>query len=241
MTRPVDDRPIDRVRDDLISTGAHELRAPLASIVGSLGLLRAGVAGPVPPGVNRLVAIAENNSRRLIRLVNDMLDIDDDSPSAMQMMCQPIDLRHVIQDACVGSEGLAQTRSISIDCALPDHSVMVSGDTGRLLQVVTNLTSNAIRAAPLGSSIGISLMRHGQSTAIVSVDDRGAGVPEAFRDRIFGRFERADRDDASGLGIGLSISREIMDRHGGRLWLEDRDGGGTSFRFALATLERAVS
>ncbi|PZU09814.1 CHASE3 domain-containing protein [Sphingomonas sp.] len=225
---------IERVKDDLMSTVSHELRTPLTSVVGSLGLLRAGSVGLLPEGAARLVEIAENNSRRLIRLINDMLDIDRIESGQLHMLRDPMDLRLLIDQACTGSEGLAKGRGVKLECHKPDRPVMVAGDQDRLLQVVTNLLSNAIRAAPQGSAVRLSTSVDPGGRALVTVDDSGAGIPIAFRSRIFGRFERgAPHDGSTGTGLGLAISREIILRHDGMIWFEDRDEGGTRFAFAL--------
>jgi PAS domain S-box-containing protein len=225
---------IERVKDDLMSTVSHELRTPLTSIVGSLGLLRSGAAGEVSANASRLIDIAENNSRRLIRLINDMLDIDRIESGMLRMLREPLDLRKTLDQACLGGEGLAATRSITLNCHVPDQPVMVTGDSDRLLQVVTNLLSNAVRAAPPSSVIDLSIELDDRRCAVLTVADRGPGIPPAFRDRIFGRFERAEQNDGSvGTGLGLAISREIITRHDGRIWFEDRAGGGTCFRFTL--------
>ena len=231
---------IERMKDELMSTVSHELRTPLTSIVGSLGLLRSGAVGPLPNEAGRLVDIAENNSRRLIRLINDMLDIDRIESGKLHIARDPIDLRDVIDRACSGSEGLASAHNVRIVCDVPEWRVTVSGDDERLLQVIANLMSNAVRAAPEGSTIDITLETENARDAIVSVKDRGPGIPPAFRDRIFGRFERVDHDMTSGTGLGLAISREIVARHDGRIWFEDRTGGGTCFCFSLALLRDAA-
>ncbi len=224
---------VERVKDELMSTVSHELRTPLTSVVGSLGLLRAGAAGDLPEGPARLIEIAENNSRRLIRLINDMLDIDRIESGRLEIARVPIDLCALLDEACEGSEGLARASDVTLDCARPPDPVIVAGDADRLLQVATNLLSNAIRAAPAASRVGLTLSVDGDRAAI-AVEDRGPGIPIAFRDRIFGRFERATPDDgAIGTGLGLAISREIVARHGGSIWFEDRAGGGTRFVFAL--------
>jgi PAS domain S-box-containing protein len=225
---------LDRMKDDLMSTVSHELRTPLTSVVGSLGLLRAGSVGTLPPYASRLVEIAENNSRRLIRLINDMLDIDRIESGQLKMVRDPIDLRLVLDQACTGSEGLAKGSGVDLECRKPDRPVMVAGDSDRLLQVITNLVSNALRAAPQGSTVGMTVGVDPKGDALVTIDDRGSGIPAGFRSRIFGRFERAsEHNGATGTGLGLAISREIVARHDGRIWFEDREGGGTRFAFAL--------
>lgn len=225
---------LEQVKDDLISTVSHELRTPLTSVIGSLGLLRAGTTGVLPPQAQRLVDIAENNSRRLIRLINDMLDIDRIETERLRLASERIDLREVMQRACIGSEGLARARHIRLSCADVPTPVPVIGDADRLLQVVTNLLSNATRVSPEGAAVDIAVALTtdgaGGARAILTVEDRGPGIAPAFRERIFGRFERADaRDTATGAGLGLAISREIVRRHGGEIRFEDRDGGGTRF------------
>ncbi len=227
---------MERVKDDLMSTVSHELRTPLTSVVGSLGLLRAGAAGEIGPAAARLVEIAENNSRRLIRLINDMLDIDRIESGKLEIARDPIDLRTVIDDACTGTEGLVRPKGVELACQKPEQPVVVAGDADRLLQVVTNVLSNAARVAPQGSVIDLRL-EVDDADARVLIDDRGPGIPPSFRDRIFGRFERAEPDDgATGTGLGLAISREIVLRHGGAIWFEDRPGGGTRFLFTIPLL-----
>ena len=232
-------RRAERIKDDLISTVSHELRTPLTSIVGSLGLLRAGAAGSVPDAAARLVEIAENNSRRLIRLINDMLDIDGIESGKLAINRVLLDLRVVVNEACVGSEGLARANDVTLACASPDGPVYIDGDKDRLVQVVTNLLSNAVRAAPSGSTVDMWLtVANGR--ALLAVDDRGPGVPAAFRARIFGRFERVEGDPTMGTGLGLAISREIITRHDGSIWFEDGADGGTRFAFSLPLTTAAL-
>ena len=228
-------KQVERMKDELISTVSHELRTPLTSVVGALGLLRSGSAGEISPAAARLVEIAENNSRRLIRLINDMLDIDRIQSGQLRLDLAPLDLRDVVRRACDGSEGLAASAGIVIACDLPDIAVMVMGDADRLLQVVTNLTSNAIRVSPPDGTVTIGLSQ-ADGKAQITIDDDGAGVPVEFRDRIFGRFERAQDADGVGTGLGLAISREIIERLDGAIRFEDRPGGGTRFAFVLDLL-----
>ena len=163
-----------------------------------------------------------------------MLDIDRIESGKLHFARDPIDLRGVMRQACQGSEGLAAAAEVTIACNLPDDMVIVAGDADRLLQVVTNLAANAVRASPPGGTVHLGLAVTAGGKALVTVDDDGPGIPPAFRERIFGRFERAERDDGTvGTGLGLAISREIVARHDGRIWFEDRAGGGTRFAFSL--------
>lgn len=225
---------VERLKDDLVSTVSHELRTPLTSVIGALGLLRAGAAGVLGDEAAKLVEIAENNSRRLIRLINDMLDIDRIENGQLRMARRPLDLRSIAQRAASDAEGLARDQVINVVAHVPEETVPVNADEGRLLQVMTNLLGNAIKAAPPESTVEVVVERIG-GKARVAVDDRGPGIPQEFRGRIFGRFERSRDVEASGAGsgLGLAISREIVLGHGGEIWFEDRPEGGTRFAFSI--------
>lgn len=226
---------IERLKDDLISTVSHELRTPLTSIVGALALLRLDTGNHLQEEQAGLVVIAENNAQRLIRLINDMLDIDRIDSGKLRMALAPTDLHHVLMRACDDNGGLVHAAGATLHRAIADEPVMIQADEERLLQVVTNLLSNAVKAAPEGSKVTVGLRRSADGRrATVYVDDQGPGIPQEFRSRIFGRFERAANDEAApGTGLGLAIAREIVSQHGGELWFEDVAGGGTRFAFSL--------
>ncbi|WP_232343655.1 ATP-binding protein [Novosphingopyxis sp. YJ-S2-01] len=221
----------ERSKDDLISTVSHELRTPLTSIIGALGLIRAREGSDLPERDRRLIDIAESNSRRLIRLINDILDVDRIESGRLALEIAPADLAELAQEAGVQAQGIADAASVSVEWK---HSgpVPVECDTGRVLQVAGNLLSNAIRVTPAGSTVGISASII-DGRAVMRIDDEGPGVPAEFRHRIFGRFERAHLNENGGTGLGLAISREIVERHGGRIWFEDRPDGGSRFAFTL--------
>lgn len=229
---------IERLKDDLISTVSHELRTPLTSIVGALALLRLDTGNHLQEEQAGLVAIAENNAQRLIRLINDMLDIDRIDSGKLRMTLAPTDLHHVLMRACDDNGGLVHAAGATLHRAVADEPVMIQADEERLLQVVTNLLSNAVKAAPEGSKVTVGLRRSADGRrATVYVDDQGPGIPEEFKARIFGRFERAANDEAApGTGLGLAIAREIVSQHGGELWFEDVAGGGTRFAFSLPVM-----
>lgn len=226
---------IERLKDELISTVSHELRTPLTSIVGALGLLRLDRTNQLKDDAATLVAIAENNAQRLIRLINDMLDLDRIDSGKLRMTMQPLDLKDALLRACEDNGGLLRAGHIPILHILPDDPLIVKGDEDRLIQVITNLLSNAIKVSPTGRGVVTGIMRSTDGRrAIVYVDDDGPGIPEEFRSRIFRRFERAISDDGiAGTGLGLAIAREIVDQHDGELWYEDRVGRGTRFAFSL--------
>ena len=233
-------RAAERMKDEFISTISHELRTPLTSVVGALGLLREGAAGALPDAATRLIDIAENNSRRLIRLVNDILDIDRLGSGRVRLDVKPVELATVALRARDGAEGIAAPRAVRIALEPPNDTITVMGDPERLLQVIGNLLSNAVRFSPTEGTITLALEVRGRE-ALVRVDDDGPGVPAEFRERLFGRFTQSSAGAAipGGTGLGLAISREIVRAHGGEIWYADRRGGGARFCFSLPVEEQA--
>ena len=228
-------KEIDRLKDDFISTVSHELRTPLTSVVGSLGLLRSGAAGELPAQAQRLAEIAETNSQRLIRLINDILDIDQIRKGRMAFDYTVIDLREVMTKTLQAMQGLAERRDIRIELRIPDEPVKACADTDRLVQVAGNLLSNAIKFSSVGSTVIFELLEGGDDH-IVQVTDSGPGIDPTFAKHIFNRFAQGSRPDKqmiAGTGLGLAISREIVRNHGGEISFENRSEGGARFAFSV--------
>ncbi len=230
-------KALERMKDEFVATVSHELRTPLTSVVGSLGLLRAGSVGALPAPAYRLVEIAENNSRRLIRLINDILDIEKIGSGRMHFERQPINLVKTLERAIEDSRGLAEANAVRIELAAPKCRAMVRGDEDRLLQVVGNLLSNAIRFSPEDECVRVALTSN-NGQAIVSVEDEGPGIPPEFQGRIFERFSQAPgAGPRNGTGLGLAISREIIIAHDGRIWFGKAERGGARFSFSLPLMK----
>lgn len=226
---------VERVKDQFLSTVSHELRTPLTSIVGSLGLLKAGTFESLSDQSKRLVTIAENNANRLIRIVNDLLDAEKLQSGQMEFSMGTIDMADVVMGSVDAMSGLAGTRDVALRFDPPADPVMVHGDRERLMQVVGNLLSNAVKFSPAGQTVTLSVTAEG-GRCKVAVADRGAGVPPELRDRMFTRFAQATGASTSGTpgtGLGLSISRDIVQHHGGTIGFEDNLDGGTTFHFDL--------
>jgi PAS domain S-box-containing protein len=223
-------REIDRMKDEFVSTVSHELRTPLTSIAGSLGLIVGGAAGVLPDKAARLVSIAQSNSQRLVRLINDVLDIEKLESGKLPFDFQAVDLGDVAIRAIESVRGYADQLGVDLTLEVA-RAAPVRGDMDRLVQVATNLLSNAAKYSPKGGAVRVRVSREGEHVRL-SVSDSGPGVPQAFRDRIFSRFAQADASDArgkSGTGLGLYIAKEIAERHGGRLWFDNPPEGGAVF------------
>ncbi len=223
------------MKNEFVSTVSHELRTPLTSIAGSLGLLAGGAAGVLPEGAQRLVTIASQNSRRLVRLINDILDIEKMHSASVTFARQPVALAGVAKRALEETSGYAMAHDVSLSLSVAARDTEVMGDSDRLMQVLTNLISNAVKFSPAGSAVTVRVTR-GPATVRISVCDHGTGIPESFRGAIFTRFAQADNSDSrqrGGTGLGLAIAKEIVDRHQGTLTFETEMGVGTTFHMDL--------
>lgn len=227
-------RRTERMKDEFVSTVSHELRTPLTSIAGSLGLLEGGAAGPIPEKAARLISIANTNSQRLVRLINDILDVEKLQSGQLTLNMGSVDLRDIAERSIDSVRGYADKLGIWLEFH-PGEKAPVFGDEDRLIQVATNLLSNAIKFSPTGSTVDVTVSVRGRS-ARLSVADKGPGIPEDFRGRIFGKFAQADASETrakGGTGLGLAISRELTQRHGGKLWFESAQGEGATFHLDL--------
>ena len=228
-------KQIERMKSEFVSTVSHELRTPLTSIAGSLGLLGGGAAGEIPERAQRLIKIAHSNSERLVRLINDILDIEKIESGKMSFNLKRVELRPVIDQATAAIAGFAGEYGIELAVQPVPAEAMVIADEDRLIQVLTNLMSNAIKFSPWEEKVEISATTS-DGRHRITVADRGPGIDDEFRNRIFGKFAQADSSDSrqkGGTGLGLSISREIVRAFGGSIEFEDREGGGTLFHVDL--------
>ncbi|MGA2127256.1 MAG: PAS domain S-box protein, partial [Xanthobacteraceae bacterium] len=229
----------EHLKDEFVATVSHELRTPLTSIAASLGLLAGNQAITLPETAKRLVAIAHTNSQRLVRLINDILDIEKMESGQVMFDLKRIEVRSLVEQAIEASRGLAESRNVAL--RLDDASVAadVNADPDRLTQVVVNLLSNAIKFSPAGSEVVVSVAHQG-GIVHIGVRDHGPGISDEFKPRIFDKFAQADSSDArqkGGTGLGLSIVRQIVTRLEGEVGFSDAPGGGTIFRVDLPDWE----
>ena len=231
-------RAAERVRSEFTSTLSHELRTPLTSILGSLQLLRSGALGAMDKDQDELVEVAERNGQRLLDLINEVLDIEKIESGRLSLVPEPIGLEELIAESLRLNQGFANRFQVKLALQGEVPKVTVRADRKRLMQVITSLLSNAAKFSPPGGAVDVSA-RHEAGKVRVSVSDRGPGIPEAFRSRIFGRFAQADSADSrikGGTGLGLAISKRLVEMMQGRVGFEDRDGGGTTFFFELPVM-----
>lgn len=224
---------LDRLKDEFVSTVSHELRTPLTSIRGALGLLSSGILGEITEKASNLLRIALSNSDRLVRLINDILDLERAQSGREPLVFRPLQMADIVRQAMDGMQLQAETAGVLL---IHDKTLVeITADSDRLLQVLTNLLSNAIKFSPPNSAVSI-MLRPGSSGVTLSVIDQGRGIPADKLEAIFGRFQQVDASDSrqkGGSGLGLAICRAIVSQHNGRIWAERNPIRGSTLRVFL--------
>ncbi|MFY9316016.1 MAG: CHASE domain-containing protein [Burkholderiales bacterium] len=224
-------KAVERMKNEFIATVNHELRTPLTSMLGSLGLVREGSAGELPPDARRFVDIAYENSERLVKLVNDILDIERVEAGRLPMRAEVVETGALLRRALELNAAYAERHGVRLVLAAHSELAPVRADPDRLMQVLANLLSNAAKYSPRSGEVTLSSALAGERVRI-SVTDRGPGISAEFLPRLFGRFEQADGAQA-GTGLGLAISKALVERMGGRIGCDSEPGRGATFWFEL--------
>jgi PAS domain S-box-containing protein len=226
---------MDRIRNEFVSTVSHELRTPLTSIRGSLGLLQSGAMGALPKKAAEMVAIAYKNSGRLVRIINDILDIGTINAGKLTLQMSSVPLGELLQQSVEANAGFAEKCEVRFLLEPVSANDRVIADPDRLMQVVANLLSNAAKCSPPGAEVRIRV-RSGATTMRIEVEDSGAGIPEAFKTHIFEKFAQADASATrrfQGTGLGLSIARKLVEAMGGSIGFSSVVDQGTVFYVEL--------
>ncbi len=223
------------MKDEFISTVSHELRTPLTSLRAALGLVTGGALATRPDKMQQMLEIAIGNTDRLIRLVNDILDIERISSGNSELHCASCPADALLERA----SGLQQAAALktNIRFHLNGNGVEVWADPDRILQALANLISNAIKFSSPGGDIWLSAKKL-ENEVQLDVRDNGRGIPPEKLESIFGRFQQVDASDSKvmgGTGLGLAICRSIIAQHGGKIWATSTQGLGTTFHFTLPT------
>jgi PAS domain S-box-containing protein len=226
---------LDRMKTEFVSQVSHELRTPLTAIKGFTDMMLDGDAGELSDEQEEYLGIVRSNADRLVALINDLLDISRIESGRIALKREPVDLASVL-DGVVATmrplvTGKAETLTLDVEAGLP----RVLGDQDRIVQVATNLVSNAHKYSPEGGDIQVRAMRAGDLVS-VSVTDAGIGIPPEAMPRLFSRFYRVDSSltrEIGGTGLGLSIVKSIVELHGGSVSVESEPGKGSTFSFTL--------
>ena len=223
----------ERVKDEFVSVTSHELRTPLTSIRGALGLLTGGVVGDLPDSAQRMLDIAVQSTDRLIRLINDILDLERLSSGKLSLALEACEAAGLISRAVEEIRGAADEVEVEVRAGSVDGRVWADPD--RIIQTLTNLVGNAIKFSPRSTTVEVSAQLEGDHVRF-AVEDHGQGIPADQLETVFERFQQVDASDSrakGGTGLGLAICRTIVEQHGGRIWAESVLGAGTTFSFTL--------
>jgi PAS domain S-box-containing protein len=226
-------RAIEKLKSEFVSTVSHELRTPLTSIRGALGLLSSGLLGSVAEKGQRMLEIAVANTDRLVRLINDILDLERIESGKVELTHGVVDAQAVVDQAREGLQSMADAEGIRI--VVEPFAATLWGDSDRVIQMLTNLIGNAIKFSPANTTVTLSGTA-GVSEFTFCVSDEGRGVPDDKLASIFQRFNQVDASDSrakGGSGLGLAICQSIVTAHGGRIWAEKNQQAGTRVQFTI--------
>src|SRR5580698_4156066 len=236
FTDTTERRALDRMKDEFISTVSHELRTPLTSLRGALGLLAGGALSNRPEKSQQMLEIAISNSDRLVRLVNDILDLERIGSGKADLHRTLNSAEDLLRRAATTQQTSSPRPNVRIFFAA--NGVNIWADPDRILQTLNNLISNAIKFSPPGSEIHLTARNLDEDEALIEVRDQGQGIAPEKLEHIFERFQQGDASDSraiGGTGLGLAICRSIINQHGGRIWATSTPDQGTTFHFTLPT------
>jgi PAS domain S-box-containing protein len=224
---------VERMKSEFVSTVSHELRTPLTSIRGALGLLASGLLGNIAEKGQRMLNIAVSNTDRLVRLINDILDLERMESGRVELKRKVIDANDVMTQAADVMKAMADRAGTNLVVETVHRALWVDSD--QIIQTLTNLLSNAVKFSPRGGTVTLS-GRGDAKTFTFAVADEGRGIPAGKLEMVFERFKQVDASDSrekGGTGLGLAICRSIVNAHGGRIWAESTEGKGSVFQIAL--------
>lgn len=232
----------EKMKSEFVSTVSHELRTPLTAIRGALSMLQSGMVGDIPADSKPLLNIAHKNCERLVNLINDILDIEKLESGRLLLNLVAIPVAPLLRQSLEFNAPYAQEFDVELELCEPVPDATARIDPDRFAQVMANLLSNAIKHSPTGGAVTVSCNTLANELEI-SVIDRGKGVPEAFRSRIFQRFAQADSSDVrrrGGTGLGLAITQSLVEQMSGQVGFESTPGQGARFFVRLPLVSASV-
>lgn len=237
LIRDISERKkVEQLKNDFVSTVSHELRTPLTAISGALGLAVGGALGPLNEKQQHMLVLAQQNSQRLGKLINDLLDIEKLAVNKMQFKLRLWPLAELLRQAIDLNQPVALQRQVKLELLSAEQDdLWVEVDEVRVQQVMANLLANAIRHSPVGAIVRVTMESYAK-TVRVSVMDQGTGVSDSFEPRLFEKFSQADSSDrrqVTGTGLGLAICKDLIKAMRGEIGYQRSETGGACFYFTL--------
>jgi signal transduction histidine kinase len=234
---------VESLKNEFLATVHHELRTPLTSILGSLSLLNGKVAGELPPKAGVLIDMAFRNAQRLSRLIDDVLDVAKHEEERIELHRKSCEVAPMLADALAANQAFADKAAVRLELGAQIDCGAIRVDSDRFAQVLANLLSNAIKHSKAGDVVQLSASAQA-GNCVISVQDRGPGIAPEFRKRLFEKFSQADGSDRrakGGTGLGLYISRLLVQRMGGEIGVHSEPGNGACFyvSFPLEEMQRS--
>jgi PAS domain S-box-containing protein len=234
-------REVDRMKDEFVSIVSHELRTPLTSIRGSVQLVLDEPNSVPDPEHQQLLQIALNNCERLVRIINDILDVAKMESGNVTLHRKPVNIADIVRQSIQVVEGPARLAQVTLDARLPARLRPVMVDPDRIVQALVNLLSNAVKFAPQGSRVTVTAVGS-DNVVTLAVSDQGEGIAPENLNRLFKKFQQVDSSSSrrkGGTGLGLAITKALVEQHGGRIFVDSEQNQGTRFSFTLPTATEA--
>lgn len=228
------EKRVEKMKSDFVANVSHEIRSPMAPMKEALALVIEGVAGEINDKQRGLLTILENNMIRLVRLVNDLLDLSKIEAGRMDLNKTRVDLIEVVKEAAESMRSACEGKGITLEIRSAMGQIWAAIDKDRITQVIINLVANAIKFTPSGGRVVVDCSKKNADEAIFSCEDTGPGIPKSEISGLFDRYSQlAAGRLAKGTGLGLAISKAIVEMHGGKIWVESEEGKGSVFKIAL--------
>jgi signal transduction histidine kinase len=217
-----------------IDTLSHELKTPLTSIIAAAGLLAEELENTADKSSQKLIQTIIKNANTLEKRLVELLDIVKTGSGKIQLQLEPVDMKSLVLGSCVQVTPLLQGKGQKLTTDMPASLPLIHGDGPRLEQVLLNLMTNAVKFTPQGGSISIKV-REQDSGVTVAVKDNGIGIAREEQSRLFQPYSRvsSDRQTQPGLGLGLALAKQVVELHGGKIWVDSESGSGSTFSFYL--------
>lgn len=226
-----------RTKSDFLSNMSHELRTPLNAVIGFSEVLRDEAFGPLNDKQKEYIIDVLDSGKHLLSLINDILDLSKVEAGKMELELSEFDLRLLLQNCLTFIKEKAMKHSISLSCEVADDIVSITADERKMKQVIFNILSNAAKFTPDGGEIGIRARKENKNEVLISIRDTGIGIEEKDRGKIFSEFEQIDSAYSrqyAGTGLGMPLTKKLIELHGGKIWFESKgEGKGTTFFFTL--------